>query len=699
MELVDGDNLERWFATSPPRADVIAALLAAGRGLAAAHAAGIVHRDFKPHNVLRARDGRVLVTDFGLARGIDDDAPISTPPPVVTRTTAPIEVVAAVGLGATLEAPSNRLTRTGTIVGTPAYMAPEQFGGALPSVRTDQFAFCITAWQGLTGARPFSGASFESLAVETSEGAPPRDPKLSRPVFAVLRARLEPDPHARWPDIASLLAALERAAKRRRWWIPVAVATGAALAIAAVAVGGVTLASRHGTGQAARRATIRRPRCRPAWTRAPYAAAKARWIAGVTDACAQDVAVRDTRLACLAETRDQLEVAMAGTAPDALPPDIALGPCAAAPPPLPVDPQGRAAIRDVRIAAARMRTTPYVDADARALIEERPRRWRAAAARARGRADRRAWAARRGEQYAAARAAFGEAAVSANVIVDARREAIARVALAGLAAIDQADPADAAELDRAYGEAREAVTRGGGDPVLGLLLDAVLGDVDLGQRHFDEAIHRLDAARDGLSTHDEPARARAVAWLEIEALLARDGAGDVDRAASLVPMPVHDDTPHVRALLRDLGLQRGDRAWTSAGTDNPGHAEVEGEPPTGAARSGRVVDAQGAPIAGARVVGWQGNLDGDAQEIDALDHAQRAISDAAGHFTLPPYDFVMAEADAEQLLPSPPCSAPMSRSCSIACGRRGSPARSPAVVCPACWCTPSASCSRRPRRR
>src|SRR5262245_14649641 len=81
MELVDGGNLDAWLATHPQREDVIAAVIAAGRGLAAAHAAGLVHRDFKPLNVLRSRDGRVLVTDFGLARGLGEEGggPVEAP--------------------------------------------------------------------------------------------------------------------------------------------------------------------------------------------------------------------------------------------------------------------------------------------------------------------------------------------------------------------------------------------------------------------------------------------------------------------------------------------------------------------------------------------------------------------------------------------------------------------------------------------
>src|SRR5258705_11933434 len=94
MELVDGGSLDQWLAHDPPRDEVLRALLGAGRGLAAAHAAGLVHRDFKPHNILRSKDGRVLVTDFGLARGLGEE---SHPP------AARVAAAAGVALDKTLE--------------------------------------------------------------------------------------------------------------------------------------------------------------------------------------------------------------------------------------------------------------------------------------------------------------------------------------------------------------------------------------------------------------------------------------------------------------------------------------------------------------------------------------------------------------------------------------------------------------------
>ena len=140
-------------------------MLAAGRGLAAAHAAGLVHRDFKPHNVLRSRDGRVLVTDFGLARGCSARRRRrSTTTHVADARRSRLDVTTrardADQHDSVLDSP---LTQTGALIGTPAYMAPEQYRGAPPDPRTDQFAFCVTAWQALTGERPFKGATLDEL--------------------------------------------------------------------------------------------------------------------------------------------------------------------------------------------------------------------------------------------------------------------------------------------------------------------------------------------------------------------------------------------------------------------------------------------------------------------------------------------------------------------------------------------------------
>src|SRR5579859_2846002 len=144
MELIDGSTLGRWLADDqPPLADVLDALVDAGRGLHAAHAAGLVHRDFKPENVLVGKSGRVGVTDFGLAR-VE-----GTPQPA-----------------AAAQATDGVETRTGAIMGTPAYMAPEQLEGATADARSDQFSFCVTAFEAVYGQRPFAAKNLLQLIEE-----------------------------------------------------------------------------------------------------------------------------------------------------------------------------------------------------------------------------------------------------------------------------------------------------------------------------------------------------------------------------------------------------------------------------------------------------------------------------------------------------------------------------------------------------
>src|SRR3569623_53105 len=219
MELVEGETLKAWLevAAREPGA-IVAAFVAAGQGLAAAHAAGIVHRDFKPHNVLRRRDGRVMVTDFGLARGVEASAPVNA-----------LETTANVGDSL------SGLTRTGSVLGTPAYMAPEQWSGAVVGPRADQFSFCVALWEALTGERPFSGTTLEALKAQVHKG-PGNPAKLPRALREPLVRGLAPEPAKRFPSMDALLAALQ---PRRR--SPLLVA-GAAAVIALAA--GVYIAVR-----------------------------------------------------------------------------------------------------------------------------------------------------------------------------------------------------------------------------------------------------------------------------------------------------------------------------------------------------------------------------------------------------------------------------------------------------------------------
>jgi predicted Ser/Thr protein kinase len=203
MELIDGTTLGDWIATAKPTpADVLEAYEAAGRGLAAAHAAGLVHRDFKPHNVLRARSGRVVVTDFGLARAaldLDETLPADG---------AGAVIAAAAGAN-TAGSLSSTLTATGAVLGTPAYMAPEQHAGAAVGPAADQFAYCVALWESLAGARPFQGETMADVRAAMDRG-PDRtgEAKIPRDLRAPLRRGLAVRPVDRFGGMPELLAAI-----------------------------------------------------------------------------------------------------------------------------------------------------------------------------------------------------------------------------------------------------------------------------------------------------------------------------------------------------------------------------------------------------------------------------------------------------------------------------------------------------------
>ncbi|MCY1061565.1 serine/threonine-protein kinase [Nannocystis sp. SCPEA4] len=209
MEFIDGVTLGAWLREVPRRwQEVLGVFLQAGRGLAAAHQAGVLHRDFKPDNVLVARDGRAIVTDFGLARP-------TAPTPVELET---LRSTPDVGWQS-----ANDLTDARQLLGTPSYMAPEQLAGEPADERSEQFAFCVALFEGLYGVRPFAGGSLEVLRVAIAAGQlVPRPPGRPTPAWlerAVIRG-LNGAPSQRWPSMHALLAALERGEPRRRWpWL------------------------------------------------------------------------------------------------------------------------------------------------------------------------------------------------------------------------------------------------------------------------------------------------------------------------------------------------------------------------------------------------------------------------------------------------------------------------------------------------
>jgi tetratricopeptide (TPR) repeat protein len=239
MEYVDGLTL-REDEESHQRSwrESLEILMRAGRGLEAAHAKQLVHRDFKPDNVMLERRGdghdvtRVLVMDFGLA------TPSGALPPVASVS----EADSATSLSSA--AMFANLTRTGAVLGTPAYMAPEQHRGAETDARTDQFSFCVTLYEALYGQRPYAGDTLPSLVANCTEGnlsPPPAGSRVPRWLRSVVVRGLSVDSAARWPTMTALLDALAKdptRARRRR------ISAGLALALVGVGYGATVVAER-----------------------------------------------------------------------------------------------------------------------------------------------------------------------------------------------------------------------------------------------------------------------------------------------------------------------------------------------------------------------------------------------------------------------------------------------------------------------
>ncbi|MGE0402620.1 MAG: protein kinase, partial [Kofleriaceae bacterium] len=190
MEYVDGATARGWVDGAPRSwIEIVRLYVAAGRGLAAAHQAGLVHRDFKPDNVLVGKDGRIRVADFGLARTLDE---IESEPQ------------------GDRVAPLADVTKTGAVMGTPAYMAPEQRQSGKVGPVADQFSFAVALWEALSGARPFAGDTdpvlVASIHARRIREAPPH---LPRRLVRALHRALSVDPSARFASMDDLIAELE----------------------------------------------------------------------------------------------------------------------------------------------------------------------------------------------------------------------------------------------------------------------------------------------------------------------------------------------------------------------------------------------------------------------------------------------------------------------------------------------------------
>ncbi|PRQ03261.1 Serine/threonine-protein kinase PK-1 [Enhygromyxa salina] len=358
MEYVDGVTLRRWLNQETRSwAEIVELFRQAGEGLAAAHAAGLVHRDFKPDNVLLGTDGRARVADFGLVRPSDSDegADEAASPRVRGQGQGhgpgqeqgldssslgaerrdpdgdpDLEETAGPGTAG----PTAALTAVGAIVGTPRYMAPEQFQREVADARSDQFSFCVALYEALYGYPPFAGTRFFELAAAVTLGElrpPPRDSPVPAVIGRALMRGLSREPAARFEDMPSLLAALRVEASPRRW--PWAVASVVVAVLAATTAAWLARGEREpsdpcakGRAQIAqtwsstREAELRRhfeslelgyadtslaavSQGVEAWSQA--------WAEAYTETCStrheQSAELYDMRMACLAQRREQAD--------------------------------------------------------------------------------------------------------------------------------------------------------------------------------------------------------------------------------------------------------------------------------------------------------------------------------------------------------------------------------------------------------
>ena len=325
MEFIRGQSLAKWAKGERSWREVVEVYVQAGEGLAAAHRAGVIHRDLKPQNIMIAKDGTVKVLDFGLARAIEDDTLESQD-----------DEVRESGPGSILGEP---FTHTGAMLGTPAYMAPEQVRRAAVDARTDQFSFCVAMYEALYGQRPYAAGNVNERMVSIFDGAiapAPQGSTVPAEIRNVLVRGLAWNPANRWPSMDALLGALRARivpARRRR------LLSGVALGLLGLGIGGgmnlMTSPDERCTGARAELEGIwddeRKPRVRDAivatelvyapatWTRVErglddYAEG---WVEAHTDACEatsvrheQSEAQMEQRMRCLDRSKRRLRAAI-----------------------------------------------------------------------------------------------------------------------------------------------------------------------------------------------------------------------------------------------------------------------------------------------------------------------------------------------------------------------------------------------------
>lgn len=226
MELVEGETLAGWIQRGPhPAEEILRVFLEAGRGLAAAHDAGLVHRDFKPANVLLDKQERVRVADFGLARVSSSGSLDENIQRTLSTSGERPELLQELEPG---------LTQTGALLGTPAYMAPELFGGVEATAQSDQYAFCVALDEAFHQERKYSGRTLPELVANVASGTSTRknSARLPRRIRRVLDRGLRVDPTKRFASMSALLTELGPRKKSWIWLGPGLLGGAAALGVA-----------------------------------------------------------------------------------------------------------------------------------------------------------------------------------------------------------------------------------------------------------------------------------------------------------------------------------------------------------------------------------------------------------------------------------------------------------------------------------
>lgn len=584
MEFVDGDSLRRWLGEPREWQAVLRVYLEAGKGLAAAHARGLVHRDFKPDNVLVDTEGRVRVSDFGLAADVDD---------AFAASTGPLDGTANV-----------RLTQTGALVGTPAYMAPEMLQRRSTSAASDQFAFCVAVVEGLTGKRPMDGETLPALMRARLAG-PVLEERgaVASEVWRALKRGLDVDPARRFASMDELLAALSRPLEPRRRWplVAAAVMTASALSVAGVvwrqrapscevppsALAGVwDEAQRARVQQAMLASTVPFAKTTAArvaqaldahanqWALARRAACEATWVERT-----QSEQLLDLRMRCLDRSRDELGavVAFFAQADDAtmtgatgvlssLRPlewcaDARLLSSSVAPP----TPAQTAAVTAVRETLARTQVLiaarPKAAVDALTPLAETSKATGYSPVHAEVLADL-AEAHLANSDAKQAETSAREAITIADAVGDDVDRARALLTLIDAVGPEQARWVEAAAVVK---DARAVVTRLGNDPGLESLLELRQGKLHYTQSQYTEALPHYEKAlalREARFGKDDARVAEVLQLLAIcTGSLGKLEAAKVlyERTLQIREAALGPEHPEVAATLNTLGIDASDR--------------------------------------------------------------------------------------------------------------------------------------------